>query len=243
MQPFNPASRQAGITTIITLQHLQQSANHHINSSSHPAPVPGQIHFEYFIFAGMKILIIDNYDSFTFNLFHLVEELIPDKAILRVFRNDQIKVGEVGRYDKIIVSPGPGMPAEAGITCEAIDRYAPEKSILGVCLGHQAITRVFGGQLKNLDKVLHGVVVPVKIIRQEALLFRNCPEIIETGRYHSWVPDPGTFPEALQVTAIDQGGNIMAMQHKHYRIHGVQFHPESIMTPYGKQILRNWLEE
>ncbi|HSV75660.1 MAG TPA: aminodeoxychorismate/anthranilate synthase component II [Bacteroidales bacterium] len=206
-----------------------------ICSSSHP--------LESFIFAGMKILIIDNYDSFTFNLFHLVEELIPAKAILRVFRNDQIKVGEVGRYDKFIVSPGPGMPAEAGITCEAIEKYAPEKSILGVCLGHQAITRVFGGQLKNLDKVLHGVAVPVKIVRQDALLFRNCPEIIETGRYHSWFPDPTTFPDVLQVTAIDQAGHIMALQHKNYRIHGVQFHPESIMTPYGRQILRNWLEE
>jgi len=191
----------------------------------------------------MKILIIDNYDSFTFNLFHLVEELIPAKAILRVFRNDQIKIDEVDRYDKIIVSPGPGMPTEAGITCEAIDRYAPAKSILGVCLGHQAITRVFGGQLKNLDKVLHGVTVPVRIIRQEALLFRSCPEIFETGRYHSWVPDPTTFPDVLQVTAIDQGGHIMALQHKHYRMHGVQFHPESIMTPYGRQILRNWIGE
>jgi len=110
-------------------------------------------------------------------------------------------------------------------------------------LGRLAITRVFGGQLKNLNKVLHGVSVPVRIIRQEALLFRNCPEIIETGRYHSWVPDPGTFPDVLQVTAIDKGDNIMALQHKEYRIHGVQFHPESVMTPMGRQIIKNWLNQ
>jgi len=189
----------------------------------------------------MKILILDNYDSFTFNLFHIVESLLPDGHLLEVHRNDQISLEAVGLYDKIIISPGPGLPEEAGITCELIRRYAAEKSILGVCLGHQAITEVFGGKLQNLEQVLHGVAIPTKVVKPDALLFRNCPNVLETGRYHSWVPDPETFPKELEITAIDASGSIMALQHKTFDLHGVQFHPESVMTPGGRQILRNWV--
>lgn len=189
----------------------------------------------------MKILILDNYDSFTFNLYHIVESLLPDGHTLEVHRNDQISLTAAGRYDKIIISPGPGLPEEAGITCELIRRYAAEKSILGVCLGHQAITEVFGGRLQNLELVLHGVSVPTMILKPDALLFKDCPALFETGRYHSWVPDKVTFPKELEITAIDHSGNIMALQHKTLDVHGVQFHPESVMTPIGKQILRNWV--
>ncbi len=189
----------------------------------------------------MKILILDNYDSFTFNLYHIVESLLSDGDTLEVHRNDQISLEAVGQYDKIIISPGPGLPEEAGITCELIRRYAPEKSILGVCLGHQAITEVFGGRLQNLEQVLHGVSIATKVEKPDALLFRHCPDVFETGRYHSWVPDPEAFPKALEITALDQNGHIMALQHKTFDVHGVQFHPESVMTPVGKQILRNWV--
>jgi anthranilate synthase component II len=189
----------------------------------------------------MKILILDNYDSFTFNLYHIVESLLPDGDTLEVHRNDQISLEAVGQYDKVIISPGPGLPGEAGITCELIRRYAPEKSILGVCLGHQAITEVFGGKLQNLEQVLHGVVVPTKVIKPDALLFKECPLTFDSGRYHSWVPDPATFPKELVITAIDHNGHIMALQHKILEVHGVQFHPESVMTPIGRQILRNWV--
>ena len=191
----------------------------------------------------MNILILDNYDSFTYNLFHIIESLLPNVSRLEVWRNDQITVEELHRFDKVVISPGPGLPEEAGITLEAIRRWAPEKSILGVCLGHQAIARAFGGHLRNLNRVLHGVPVPVKITRPDALLFKGLPQHIETGRYHSWVPDRVTFPEELEVTAVDASGNIMALQHRKYCLHGVQFHPESIMTPQGKQILRNWLAD
>jgi len=190
----------------------------------------------------MKILILDNYDSFTFNLYHIVESLLPHGHMLEVHRNDQISLEAVAGYDKIIISPGPGLPEEAGITCELIRRYASEKSILGVCLGHQAITEVFGGRLKNLEQVLHGVAIPTKVLKQDALLFKNCPDLFDSGRYHSWVPDPETFPNELEITAIDALGNIMALQHKTLNVHGVQFHPESVMTIVGKQILRNWVE-
>jgi len=189
----------------------------------------------------MKILILDNYDSFTFNLFHIVESLLSDGDTLEVHRNDQISLEAVAGYNKILISPGPGLPSEAGITCDVIRHYASQKSILGVCLGHQAITEVFGGRLQNLEHVLHGVSVSTKVIKPDALLFQNCPEVFGTGRYHSWVPDPESFPQELEVTAIDESGNIMALQHKTLDVHGVQFHPESVMTPVGKQILRNWV--
>ena len=194
----------------------------------------------------MKILVFDNYDSFTYNLVHLVEKIIGEKV--DVFRNDQIPLENVLIYDKIILSPGPGLPSEAGMLLPLIKQYASSKSILGVCLGHQAIGEVFGGRLTNLTKVYHGVASPVKIIPQNpqnvsvnADLFSGIPDGFMAGRYHSWVIDPDGFPNSLEVTATDASGHIMALRHKHYDVLGVQFHPESVLTPFGEQIMRNWL--
>lgn len=189
----------------------------------------------------MKILILDNYDSFTYNLYHMVEDVMPEGVTLSVFRNDAISPDDVGQYDKIIISPGPGLPKDAGIVCEVIGRYAAEKSILGVCLGHQAIAETFGGKLMNLPEVLHGKAIKTSVAWKAEPLFAGCPETFETGRYHSWVVDPGTLPAIFQVTAIDGNGHIMAITHKKYDVRGVQFHPESIMTPPGRQILKNWV--
>jgi anthranilate synthase component II len=196
----------------------------------------------------MKILVFDNYDSFTYNLVHLVEKIIGEKV--DVFRNDQIPLENVQTYDKIILSPGPGLPSEAGMLLPLIKQYAASKSILGVCLGHQAIGEVFGGRLTNLTKVYHGVASPVKIIPQNprnvsinADLFSGIPDGFLAGRYHSWVIDPDGFPKSLEVTATDASGHIMALRHKNYDVLGVQFHPESVLTPFGEQIMRNWLEE
>jgi anthranilate synthase component II len=195
----------------------------------------------------MKILVFDNYDSFTYNLVHLVEKIIGEKV--DVFRNDQIPLENVQIYDKIILSPGPGLPSEAGMLLPLIKQYAASKSILGVCLGHQAIGDVFGGRLTNLTKVYHGVASPVKIIPQNprnvsvnADLFSGIPDGFMAGRYHSWVIDPEGFPKSLEVTATDSNGHIMALRHKNYDVLGVQFHPESVLTPFGEQIMRNWLE-
>ena len=160
----------------------------------------------------MKILILDNYDSFTYNLFHIVEDLLGNKDILEVFRNDQISLDAVGAYNKIIISPGPGLPEEAGIITDLIRRY-----------------------------VLLGVAIPTRVVKTDALLFSNCPELFETGRYHSWVPDKKSFPHCLEITAIDPSGNIMGLQHKTLDVHGVQFHPESVLTKVGRQILKNWV--
>ena len=194
----------------------------------------------------MKILVFDNYDSFTYNLVHLVEKIIGEKV--DVFRNDQIPLENVQIYDKIILSPGPGLPSEAGMLLPLIRQYAASKSILGVCLGHQAIGEVFGGKLTNLTKVYHGVSSPVKIIPQNtrnvsvnADLFNDIPDGFLAGRYHSWVIDPDGFPESLEVTATDASGHIMALRHKTYDVLGVQFHPESVLTPQGELIMRNWL--
>ncbi len=189
----------------------------------------------------MKILIIDNYDSFTYNLFHMVEAVMPAEWTLSVARNDEILLEEVNDYDKIIISPGPGLPKDAGISLELIQYFAGEKSILGVCLGHQAIAEAFGGKLKNLDRVLHGVSINTRVVNGKDYLFANCPETFETGRYHSWVADPQTLPESLEVIAMDEPGHIMAIRHKEFDIRGVQFHPESIMTPIGSKILENWV--
>ncbi len=189
----------------------------------------------------MKILIIDNYDSFTYNLFHMVEAVMPAEWTLSVARNDEILLEEVNDYDKIIISPGPGLPKDAGISLELIQYFAGEKSILGVCLGHQAIAEAFGGKLKNLDRVLHGVSINTRVVKGKDYLFANCPETFETGRYHSWVADPQTLPESLEVIAMDEPGHIMAIRHKEFDIRGVQFHPESIMTPIGSKILENWV--
>jgi anthranilate synthase component 2 len=195
----------------------------------------------------MKILVFDNYDSFTYNLVHLVEKLIHGKV--DVFRNDEIAMEKVKAYDKIILSPGPGIPSEAGMLLPLIKEYASGKSILGVCLGHQAIGEAFGATLTNLSTVYHGVATKINLVnnKNDALspsrdtLFRNLPDSIEVGRYHSWVVDEKNFPEELAITARDANGYIMALQHKRYDVQGVQFHPESVLTPDGETIISNWL--
>lgn len=201
----------------------------------------------------MKILVFDNYDSFTYNLVHLVNKIVKDKV--DVFRNDEIPLEKVAEYDKIILSPGPGIPSEAGLLLPLIKEYAATKSILGVCLGHQAIGEAFGGKLVNLSTVYHGVATPVKIVKRNSDsyresnvkdglqqdLFKNLPDEFSVGRYHSWIVSDENFPEELEITAKDDNGYIMAMQHKTYDVQGVQFHPESVLTPDGEMILRNWL--
>jgi len=193
----------------------------------------------------MKILVFDNYDSFTYNLVHLVEKIIGEKV--EVYRNDKITLEEVNRFDKIILSPGPGIPEEAGLLLPLIKAYAPTKSMLGVCLGHQAIGQAFGGNLVNLSTVYHGVATPVMIDQDRRIpendLFIGLPPTIEVGRYHSWVISEENFPGDLQVTARDAGGQIMALQHQRYDVQGVQFHPESVLTPDGEKIMRNWLRK
>ena len=193
----------------------------------------------------MKILVFDNYDSFTYNLVHLVEKILHEKV--EVFRNDEIPLEKVKEYDKIILSPGPGIPVEAGLLLPLIKEYASEKSILGVCLGHQAIGEAFGGKLINLDTVFHGVATPVMInsdkIKAKSRLFEGLPESIEAGRYHSWIVSDEGFPAELEVTARDENNFIMGLQHKKFDVQGVQFHPESVLTPEGEKILRNWLKK
>lgn len=190
----------------------------------------------------MHILIIDNYDSFTYNLYHIIEAVMPDSYRLTVRRNDQVSVGEAGKYDRFVISPGPGLPADAGISCELIRKYAGKKSILGICLGHQAIAEVFGGKLTNLDSVLHGKAIKTSVTQKNEPLFAGCPAHFETGRYHSWVVDPESLPAELVTTAVDSLGLVMAISHKNFDVKGVQFHPESVMTGTGRQILRNWVE-
>jgi anthranilate synthase component II len=192
----------------------------------------------------MRILVFDNYDSFTYNLVHLVEKITHVKV--DVYRNDQIALEKVKEYDKIILSPGPGIPVEAGLLLQLIKEYAASKSILGVCLGHQAIGEAFGGTLVNLETVFHGVATPIEIKNQKSKiknsLFEGLPDRIEVGRYHSWIISEENFPEELEVTARDDNNYIMGLQHKKYDVQGVQFHPESILTPDGETILRNWLK-
>lgn len=194
----------------------------------------------------MKILVLDNYDSFTYNLVHLVEKVTVEK--IDVFRNDQIELDQVKRYDKIILSPGPGIPEEAGLLLPLIKQYAKEKSILGVCLGHQAIGQAFGGELVNLSKVYHGIATDINVLQDDSTskpksyLFDELPAVVSVGRYHSWVVDSNGFPAELEVTAVDENNYIMALQHKTYDIQGVQFHPESVLTPEGEKIIRNWLK-
>lgn len=190
----------------------------------------------------MRILILDNYDSFTYNLYHMIEAVMPEDDRLDVRRNDEIRLDGLEVYDKIVISPGPGLPAQAGITCELIDKYAARKSILGVCLGHQAIGEVFGGRLLNLPEVLHGLAIKTTVIQRDEPLFFGCPDSFETGRYHSWVIDPETFPQVLEITAIDSRRLIMAIRHRRHDVRGVQFHPESIMTGVGQTMLKNWVE-
>ena len=186
----------------------------------------------------MKTVIIDNYDSFTYNLAHLVKELGTEVDVLR---NDKFELEELEKYDKIILSPGPGIPEEAGLLLEVIRTYAGRKPILGVCLGEQAIGQAFGGKLTNLSEVLHGIQTNVKI-KNKDYIFSGLPTEIPVGRYHSWVVDTEEFPEELVITAISSEGQIMALKHREYDVHGIQFHPESVLTPDGKQIVGNWLK-
>lgn len=192
----------------------------------------------------VKILVFDNYDSFTYNLVHLVEKITNDKVT--VCRNDEMELEDVKAFDKIILSPGPGIPAEAGLLLPLIKAYAAEKSILGVCLGHQAIGEAFGAQLVNLTTVYHGLATPVvlqatKRAPQANAIFRGFEHELIVGRYHSWVLSEENFPDDLEITARDENNYIMALQHTTYDVQGVQFHPESILTPQGEKILRNWL--
>jgi anthranilate synthase component II len=188
----------------------------------------------------MKILVLDNYDSFTYNLVHMLRELghTPD-----IFRNDRIAIEEVGSYDKILLSPGPGIPDEAGILKQLIKQYASTKSILGVCLGHQAIAEVFGGILFNIPNVLHGVTSQVSVTDAEETLFKKIPSAFNVCHYHSWAVDVKSFPNDLTITARNADGLVMALRHKQYDVRGVQFHPESIMTEHGMDMIKNWLNK
>lgn len=188
---------------------------------------------------GRGILIIDNYDSFTYNLVHLVNEI---GLQCEVWRNDKFDISDVDAFDNIILSPGPGIPSEAGLLLEVIEKYSPAKSIFGVCLGQQAIAEVFGGKLYNLKQPMHGIATPVKITDRQEKLFLGLPERFKVGRYHSWVVDEKAIPDCLEITAIDEQDNsVMALRHKQYNVRGVQFHPESVLTEFGKEMMQNWL--
>ena len=186
-----------------------------------------------------KILILDNYDSFTYNLVHYVEAN-PNFEV-DVFRNDEISLEEVDKYNTIILSPGPGLPKDAGILKELINKYASTKKILGVCLGMQAIGEVYGGTLINLENVFHGVATPIEIIDKEDIIFKELPNKFNVGRYHSWVISNEGFPEVLDITSIEENQQIMSLKHKDYKLYGVQFHPESILTEHGKEMINNFL--
>ena len=191
----------------------------------------------------MKILIFDNYDSFTYNLVHVVEKLIHGKV--DVYRNDKIPLEKVNDYDKIVLSPGPGLPVESGLLLPLIKEYASSKSILGVCLGHQAIGETFGGNLINLSTVYHGVATKIKInpgrTQSANDVFNSLPGELEVGRYHSWIVSKENFPAELEITSEDENGYIMALRHRTFDVQGVQFHPESVLTPMGENMMRNWL--
>ncbi len=189
----------------------------------------------------MKVLILDNYDSFTYNLVHYVKDII--KQDVTVARNNRISIEEVDKYTHILLSPGPGLPSDAGIMEDLISKYCKTKSIFGVCLGMQAIGEVFGAQLENLDKVFHGLSKPLTIIDKEERLFNGIPKNIMVGRYHSWVVKKDTIPETLKITCLDQHGLVMGLRHTKYNIRGVQFHPESVLTEHGKEMIENWLSQ
>ena len=186
----------------------------------------------------MKIFVLDNYDSFTYNLVHYLEKV--SDAEIEVHRNDKISLEEINRFDKILLSPGPGIPSEAGILLDVIKTYAATKSILGVCLGQQAIAEAFGGSLSNLSEVFHGVASPIEIIKDD-LLFNDVPKKLNVGRYHSWVVNKVDLPAVLEITAVDESGQIMALHHKTYDVRAVQFHPESILTEHGLTMIANWV--
>ena len=189
----------------------------------------------------MKILVFDNYDSFTYNLVHILREL-GYSSRMEVYRNDKIELDDVEQYDKILLSPGPGIPSEAGNMLDLIERYGPTKSILGVCLGHQGIAEVYGASLYNMEEVLHGIATDIQILDQEEVVFRGIPKEIRVGRYHSWAVIPDTVNGDLKITARDQEQEIMAIRHNQYDVVGLQFHPESVLTADGKQMIRNWVE-
>lgn len=185
----------------------------------------------------MKTCIIDNYDSFTYNLSHLVKQLGAEVTVLR---NDRFTLPQLKPFDKLILSPGPGIPSEAGLLLDIIHHYADTKPMLGVCLGEQAIGEAFGGKLINLSDVFHGVQTPIEVVADDPL-FAGLPRRMDVGRYHSWVVDRAGLPDCLEVTALSAEGYIMALRHRQYPIHGIQFHPESVLTPQGKQMISNWL--
>jgi len=189
----------------------------------------------------MKVLLLDNYDSFTFNLYQLVGEICGETP--DVFRNDKITLEEVEKYDKILLSPGPGLPGEAGIMPELVQYFARKKSILGVCLGHQCIAEVFGAKLENMSRVCHGFGLDTLVEVEDELLFQNVPRQFKSGRYHSWMVSTENLPKELEITATDAEGRVMALRHREFDLRGVQFHPESVLTPDGAVILRNWLED
>lgn len=189
----------------------------------------------------MKVLVLDNYDSFTYNLVQYIQEILDQQ--IDVYRNDEISLDAVDNYDVIILSPGPGLPEDAGIMPELIKRYAPTKQILGVCLGHQAIGEAFGGQLENLTHVFHGIETAVDVILEDDLIFKDVDQSFQAGRYHSWVVSRENFPKELEVTAVAENEVIMAMRHREYQVWGLQFHPESIMTAQGMKMLENFLEQ
>lgn len=186
-----------------------------------------------------KVVVIDNYDSFTYNLVHLINELGWEAVVIR---NDKFAIDDLAQYHKILLSPGPGIPNEAGLLLAVIKTYAADKSILGICLGQQAIAEAFGGSLLNLGRPMHGIATPIQVVEPAEVMFKNCPAEISVGRYHSWVVDPATIPDCLEITAVDNEGQVMALRHQKYDVRGLQFHPESVLTAYGKEMIRNWLE-
>lgn len=189
----------------------------------------------------MQILVLDNYDSFTYNLVQYIERVL--RAPVDVYRNDQIALDDIDRYDKILISPGPGIPSESGITLDLIRQYGPSKSILGVCLGHQAIGEAFGGSIRNLSRVYHGVTGSMTQVVPGDYLFEGIPEVFDAGRYHSWVVEHDTLPAELEITVENDEGYIMALRHREYDVRGVQFHPESVLTEYGGKMILNWVNK
>jgi anthranilate synthase component 2 len=189
----------------------------------------------------MKILVFDNYDSFTYNLVHIIRELGFGSS-MDIYRNDKISLSEVDKYDKILLSPGPGIPVNAGIMEPLIEKYAPTKSILGICLGHQGIAEVFQAKLFNMPLVLHGITTRTRILRSKDTLFKDVPESLKVCRYHSWAVVPDTINDSLEITAMDEDGTVMGIRHKKYRVWGLQFHPEAYLTEYGKLMIENWLK-
>lgn len=188
----------------------------------------------------MKIVVIDNYDSFTYNLVHAIKKVSGQPV--DVIRNDELELSDLEKYDKIVLSPGPGIPEEAGLLLPIIREFGSHKSMLGVCLGHQAIAEAFGGHLSNMNRVLHGIATPVKQVAADPVLFEGLPNEFEAGRYHSWLVDQEGLPACFTVTSLDEHGMIMSMKHKDYDLRGVQFHPESVLTPLGEKMIENWLK-